>query len=68
MGIFYTHFIPIFWLVFCSFYDISVLTPLSFLFVIRTKSRALRQYEAKKSTNQQIPYAAAATVFQYFQL
>ena len=45
---------------------ISVLTLLSFLLVIRTKSKALRQYEAKKSKNQQIQHVAAATIFQYF--
>ena len=49
LSIVYTHFIPILWLVFEVFMIlISVLTPFSFLFAIRTKSEALIQYEAKK--------------------
>ena len=44
--------------------------PFSFIFSIKIESEALRQYEAKKlkKKNQQILCAAAATIFQYFQL
>ena len=47
---------------------ISVLTLSSFIFVTRTKSKALRQYKKKKlkKKNKQIPHATAATVFQSF--
>ena len=68
MSIFYTYFIPIFWLVFHNSYDINkCLTLLSFLFAIRTKSEALRQYEAKikkkKKTNSTCNISYCISIF-----